>query len=348
VADGGDALASFTTVGEDSFLEFALSNWIGGHFEEIYTGRMAFMGRINTLRLSYSNTVMVHSLDNVFNRIACYYTSVVTGTTELTSFYDDTDSQARWGIRVLLVRPSDYIDLAEADDKAQQLLAEVAEPKIITGWIARPSGADAQAGTLQVSIEGYGMTLDASVHNESNPGTDDASNEVAAALASSPTPSYIKVGSIDTNTKEVTITSDYRSRLQRLKWISEQRDSNGDRYKWGCFKGREFTYRKVALPTKREEVTYDVVIKGQRRVHREAARSIYVPAPLLQPGGFSLALDGSSRRPFLRPIWQDSRVQYDVAVEYSAKGAVLRGAGFDAKERAHAIEMAILGQRRPI
>jgi hypothetical protein len=198
-----------------------------------------------------------------------------------------------------------------------------------------------------VNVEGYGMTLETSLHYEPSPGEDDASEEVDFALTgNSPTPSFIVISTIDTNTKEVTITTDYRSRLQRLKWLAEQRDNSGNRYKWGCFQGREFTYRQVTLPVEREELTYDVVIKGNRRIHRQSGRSIYVPASLLQPGGFSFALDGTGRKPPAYPIHKDGRVQYDAAVEYSEKGAVLRGAGFDVNERAHAIEMAILGQRK--
>ncbi|MCB8942537.1 MAG: hypothetical protein H6658_02055 [Ardenticatenaceae bacterium] len=347
VADGGDAMASFTMQGPDVFLEYVLEQWLGGHFEETYIGRTTFMGRINTLRLSYNNTVMIYTLDTVFNRIACYYTSIVTGQTELTDFYDDAASQQQWGIRALLIRPSDYIDLAEAEAKAQQVLAEVAQPRQVTGWISRPTGAAAAVGTLQVNIEGYGMTLESSLHYEPSPGEDDASDEVAFALTgNNPAPSFITIGTIDTNTKQVTITSDYRSRLQRIKWIAEQRDGDGNRYRWGCFRGRTFTYKKVTLPVEREDLTYDVVIKGNRRIHRESGRSVYVPAPLLQPGGFSYALDGTGGKPPARPIHQDGRCQYDVAVEYSASGGVLRGAGFDVNERAHAIEMAILGQRK--
>lgn len=335
LADGGDATASFSFSSTDKYMEYWLGEYLGASFRESYRGETAYIGRVHTIRLTYQRVLLTTSIDGIYNRVACYYTSVLSGSSFLGDFYEDTDSQEKWGIRVLLIRPTDEIGLSEANQLAQEALAQTKSPRISRGRLA--GRGKIKRGTLQVNIEGYTSSLDSQIHNEVNPGQANASDEVAAALAGA---SFVSIGDIAANTRQVTITSDQRPKLQRIKWIAEQRDSAGRRYNYGCVGSTAFDYG----PADSENIRYRVQVKPPIPIHMDALEN-YIPSPLVRPGGVSFITDIMPGRAHANPILDDPRAQFDRSVSYSINGADLRGIDWNESERVNALQMAIVAGR---
>ncbi|MCA9936203.1 MAG: hypothetical protein KC415_19855, partial [Anaerolineales bacterium] len=174
LAEGGDAGASFNITGDvadEASMEYWLENWLAAHFVEEYGGETCFVGRIHTMRLTYNGIFLVYSLDSCWNKIACRYTSVVDGQQYLSSFEEDSDSQAVWGVRELILEPEDIIGGAEATALAQDALAELAQPRV---WRGDVDFAATAKPVLKVEVEGYPATLDVKHHNDTSTATQDA------------------------------------------------------------------------------------------------------------------------------------------------------------------------------
>jgi hypothetical protein len=334
-AQGGDVSATFSFSRDDVTLETWFYDRLTAEFKEVYKGQICFLGRIHTMRLAYNRTVLTLSLDWLFNHVACQYTSELDNSTLMTDFFSDTASQGLYGIRSQIIRPSDAIGLAEAEDLAQQYLADFAYPRVSRGAIE----STLKKGVLQVTIQGYSQTLDAQFHNEPTEGEDDASVEVLATLAGA---SFITAGNVATNTAQVSITSDYRRKLQRIAGIAARRDAGGNAYTYGAVGSRLFDYQPVTEPSYGTGFRYDIFLK--RPFIQYFQNKSYVPSPLVRPGGWSRIVD--MRRPASSGLASaDPLNQFDATVTYSKDGAVLAGAGWDEKERTEAIQMALINRR---
>jgi hypothetical protein len=329
-AQGGDVAADFQFSGHDALLETWFANYLGREFREHYHGQTAFLGRIHTLRLAYNRVVLTVSLDWLFNRVACFYTSPLDGSQLLTDFFDDADSQAAWGIREYVIRPSDNtIGFSEAEELAQEMLADFAQPRISRGEIQRKL----ERGQLQVTVQGYSQTLDAQLYNEEVEGEDDADAEVLLALAGA---SFVTVGNIATNTRHVNIQAAWQPKLKRVEWIAGRRDVQGRRYTYGCVGSRSFDYQPVD-----EASRYFIWVKRPFVAHYDAGQN-YIPAPLVRPGGYSEIVDLSVPVTAGRG-WSPKR-QWDASVVYDANGATLRGGAWGVQERQAALQMSIMAR----
>ena len=334
-AAGGDVSATFSFSRDDVTLETWFYDRFAAEFKEVYKGQNCFLGRIHTMRLAYNRVVLTVSLDWLFNHVACQYTSELDGTALQTDFFSDAASQGLYGIRSHILRPSDDIGLAEAEDLAQQYLADFAYPRVSRGAIE----SQIKGGLLQVTVQGYSQTLDAQFHNEPVEGEDDASVEVLAALAGA---SYITAGNVATNTAQVSIKSEYRRKLQRIAGIAARRDASGNAYNFGAVGSRLFDYQPVTEPSYGVGFRYDVFVK--RPFVQYFQNKSYVASPLVRPGGWSRIVD--MRRPASSDLASaDPLNQFDATVTYTKDGAVLAGAGWDAKERAEAIQMVLINRR---
>ncbi len=331
-AQGGDVSASFQFGGPDALLETWFYEYLGREFEELYGGQRPFYGRIHTMRLAYNRLVLTVSLDWLYNRVACAYTSALDGSTQYTSFFEDAASVGTWGKREYLIRPTDNtVGLAEAEELAADFLAEFAQPVISRGEVQ----GKLERAQLQVTVQGYGQTLDAELFREESEGDDDADVEVGVALSGA---SFITAGNIAANTRQVNIQADWQSKLKRIEWIAGRRDSSGRRYTFGCFGSQAFDYQPVNLSPK-----YLIWTKRQA-VEHYTADNLYVPAPLVMPGGYSNIQDlrtaGSSSAS------QTPALQWDASVVYDRSGATLRGGAWGVQERTAAIQMSIIGRRQ--
>jgi len=330
-AQGGDVSASFQFGGHDALLEDWFYNYLGREFEELYAGQRPFYGRIHTMRLAYNRLTLTVSLDWLFNRIACAYTSALDGSTLYTSFFEDANSVGRWGARELIIRPEDNtIGLSEAEELAQDLLGEFASPRISRGEVQ----GKLDRGQLQVTVQGWGQALDVQLIREEVEGEDDADAEVAVALTGA---SLVITGDIAANTRQVSIKFDWQSRLKRLEWLAGRRDAYGRRYVFGCFGSRSFSYQPAEADPR-----YLIWTKRQAVEHYTAGND-YVPAPLVMPGSYSKIQD--MQAPASTAVNLDAALQWDESVIYDRSGATLRGGAWGVQERTAALQMALTAGR---
>lgn len=329
-AQGGDVSAEFQFGGPDALLEEWFYGCLGREFREHYQGQTAFLGRIHTMRLAYNRLVLTISLDWLFNSVACAYTNVLTNEQEVTDFVEDKASINRWGKRQHIIRPSDNtVGFSEAEEMAAEFLADFKEPRISRGEIQRKL----ERGQLQVTAQGYSQTLEAQMYEEPSEGEDPATAEVLLALAGV---SFVTVGKVFNNTRLVNIQASWQSTMSRIKWIAERRDADGRRYTYGCIGSRSFDYQPVA-----EEDRYLVWVK-RPFVQHFTPKQVYVPAPLVRPGGYSRVMDlGAPEK--AGGIWNPAR-QWDASVLYDQNGATLRGGAWGVQERAAAIQMSIMAR----
>lgn len=330
-AEGGDVSATFQFGGHDALLEQWFYEYLGREFEELYAGQRPFYGRVHTMRLAYNRLVMTVSLDWLYNRIACAFTSVFDGSTLYTDFFEDAASWGRWGKRDLIVWPNDNtIGLAEAEELAQDLLAEFAQPRISRSEVQ----GRLERGQLQVTVQGFGQALDVQLIREETEGEDDADAEVAVALTGA---SLVTAGDIAPNTRQVSIKFDWQSRLKRLEWLAGRRDEYGRRYVFGCFGSNSFSYQPADANPR-----YLIWTKRQR-VEHYTAENDYVPDPLVMPGGYSHIQD--MQAPASTAVNQDAALQWDGSVIYDRNGATLRGGAWGVQERTAALQMALTAGR---
>lgn len=336
-AAGGDVSASFQFGRDNTTMETWFYTYLGRRFTESYQGQQTFLGRIHTMRLAYNRLVLTISLDWLFNSVACQYTSILDGSTLMTSFFEDADSIATYGRRQYIVQPTDKIGLSEAQAEAQRFLATFKQPKVSRGKLDRKL----VKGQLKVTVQGLSQTLDAEFHNESTEGQDGASIEVANALSGA---SLIVPGTIETNSTQVDIQADYQPRLKRIEQIARRRDAQGRRYNYGAVGSNVFNYRPVT-PFSESGARYRLWVKRPFLVHFDASNN-HVPAPLVMPGGYSEVTDMKMPpSPFDADSEDSPLVQFDASVEYSIEGALLRGGAWGPRERAESIQMALIAQR---
>lgn len=333
-AAGGDVQADFQFAADDATLETWFYDYLGREFREFYQGHTCFWGRVHTMRLAYNRLVMTMSLDWLYNSVACQYTSVLDGSTLTTDFFEDSGSIAVWGRRQHIISTSDTLGLSEAEDEAQRFLAEFSQPRVSRGSLERKLAR----GQIKVAVQGFSQTLDAQFHHEETEGQDNASDEVLAALSGA---SFVTAGSIATNTTQVSIESNRQPKLKRIAWIAGRRDSLGRVYNFGATGSKQLDYQPVNTMAQ-QGFRYSIWVKRQHLLHFSG--SSYIPAPLVRPGGYSQIMD-------MRPGNSEVSLEYnplnqfDATVEYSAAGALLRGGAWGPRERAEAIQMALIGQR---
>ena len=329
LAGVGDVVAAtFQFSGHDTLLETWFYEYLGREFREHYQGQDVFLGRIHTMRLAYNRLSLTVSLDWLFNRVACAYTSALDNSTLYTSFTTDTGSQSKWGRRETILRPSETtIGLAEAEEMAADFLADFTKPRISRGEVGQLAQAQ-----LQVTVQGYSQTLDNQLHREEVEGEDDADAEVKVALEKS---YFLTQGRIEANGRQVSIQTDWVSLLKRMEWLAGRRDSLGRRYIFGCFGSKAFDYQPV------DDVPKYLIWTKRQQVEHYTPTQDYVPAPLVMPGGYSLVADLGVRT---ADEWNPA-LQWDASVQYDVNGATLRGGAWGVQERTAALQMALTAKR---
>lgn len=333
--EGGDLEASFSfTAAADDL--FAHLDYLFAPFTEMYEGVVTFSGFVHEMRLVTDYLHVTYSLDSVFNRVACRYRSVLTGATNVTQFFEDAASQATWGRRTLILPMIEPIDLVEAEAVAQQFLAENAQPRLQRAGLARM----AEVPTMKVVVRGWATLLDADLYHFTSPGSANASDEVAATLAGNG--AFVTAGSIASNTRPVSVQANYRPRLERLKGIAQVRDSLGRPYRFGCFGSAQFDYQPVE-PVARYRVHGD---GSGSLTHEDLQLASHVPAPLVQPGGWSVLVDASrNAQPAADAVTAQPNAQLDQSVLYQNGLAVLQGANRDERSRIEGLMMAAIAKR---
>lgn len=334
LAIGGDWAARFTVSGvSDHILEQWYADYLGTLLKESFGGVTTFKGILHSMRLAYRGDVHSITLDDMANKIACYYTPDSGGRGELTSFYSDTDSINTYGTRTLIISPEREISQTEAEQRAQAKLAQLAWPRSVPNDMGPWDGGP---GSLEVEVIGLVRTLNGILQNSTDETTDDADTAITNMLSGA---DFVSAGTLESNTTQIARVADQEPTWDRIVDIVANDDSNeSELWLAGCYASDQLDYYELDETV----VTYYRDMKRGQRVILDAGGAD-VPAPLVQPGGIAFTRDimvGQTRSATLR---NDPRSAFIASVAYDAKGARLRGT-LDARDRAAVLSMALAQQ----
>lgn len=322
VAMGGDFAASFQFSADDVTLERWRDNYLGAHFVEYFGTITAFMGYINTLRLTYNGQLQVVSLDEVFNNIAVRYQTDSSAAAALTAFATHSASIARYGTKTLVVSVNGYMSSTRAGQYRDVLLNRLALPRVFTQEVNWAQ----QQPTLQVDVKGYVNTLNwQSFVNTSKLGQN-ASVAITNALSGA---DFVTSGSITTNTAQEVVEADNEPVWDRIRRITEHGDASGNTWLAGCYQGRALNYWQPSLST----ITYRYNAKAFRQERRRViydANGAEIPEALIQPGYLIFSQDLLPGVPLASTLLDDPRVIFIGAIDFSKDGLALRAQPRDA------------------
>lgn len=253
LAYGGFDTASFDLVPPinqvDDWIEQGLGRRVVAYGPRL---EVIWEGFINKISISQANSVWeVGPLIGVANKVRTMYTPLLTTTTPptagpqtLTSWYEDTESQALFGIWQATLSSSAEAS-AQVAAATQTWLANRAWPSRRIPWQS-PDGDFA----LSVECVGYHRYLEAYEYEyTAGTGTQYTSAKIKAILDADPN-GFIDPSRalIDTNTLSTTVYEDSRSKASELiKTLVDAGDSNGNRWLFGIYENRVPQYH--AAPT---------------------------------------------------------------------------------------------------
>lgn len=317
-AMAGDFAASFQLFGADDVtLERWRDNYLGAHFVEYFGTVTAFMGYLNTMRLTYNGQLQVVTLDELYNNIAVRYQASSSSAAALTSFATNAASIARYGTRTLVVPIDGYVNATRAAQYRDTLLNRLAQPRVYTQEV---TWGGENRGTLQVDIRGYVTTLNWQMYLSTAKLTQNASTVVSDVLSGA---DFVTSGTLTANTAQEVPEADYVPKWDMIRRIAEHGDSSGNTWLAGCYQGRALDYWQPDLTT----ITYRYNAKAWRQ---ELRRVIYdtsnaeVPESLVLPGRLIFAQDIMPGVPLASDPLDDPRVVFIGAVDFSRDGLALK------------------------
>lgn len=154
-----------------------------------------------------------------------------------TSYYEDADSQAEYGVIEEALLEAGLSD-ETANGKAQTKLTESAWPR------AHPPDEGAVTGKDGLSIVWYGHVFTLRNQYALNVGPDPASDIITAAIGES---QYITAGAIEANSMEY--QGDDRGPLRLweiIRDVTMAGDASGNRWECGVYENRLFKYQQAA------------------------------------------------------------------------------------------------------
>lgn len=186
---GGFWQGSFEIEADTPVLQDWFYNRLGYHVVESTAAGNTWEGMVYEMQLSLNGATLRRSLSTMWNRVEVCNTSSWADTPWYT--YDNTQSQARYGIRHMRkVSPSD-VGNAGAQQWGQRLLKENAYP------YARPMGialGSTSKNRLQVTVCGYVFTLNWRIDESGNRTASDVLTTVLGRSSQ-----FITAGNIQTN-----------------------------------------------------------------------------------------------------------------------------------------------------
>lgn len=317
VAMGGDFAASFQFSADDITLERWRDNYLGAHFVEYYGTQTAFMGILNTQRLTYNGQLQITTLDELYNNIAVRYQAGSSATPGLTAFASNSASIARYGTRTLIVPIDGYVNATRAAEYRDTLLNRLAYPRVYTQEV---NWTGENRGILQVDVKGYVTTLDWQMYQSTAKVAANASTVVSNVLSGA---DFVTSGTITTNTSQEMPEADYVPKWEMIRRIAEHGDSSGDTWLAGCYQGRALDYWQPDLTT----ITYRYNAKAWRKELRRViydANNAEVPEAMVLPGRLIFAQDIMPGVPLASDPLDDPRVVFIGAVDFSREGLALR------------------------
>ena len=279
---GGDAVATFRFEASDWDV-YEWMNSVGKVFSEWYAGERVFYGIVNTVRWSRGQDALVRSLDTVANSITVQYTDS-NGAEQVSNKYQDTESQAKYGVRQLVVAATEEMSSSTADTYAQTQLALMKEPKTHLVGVNGAGSTVTRAQQLEITVIGAAQTLNNIKYSRTGQTSDSdigvlindmlIDTFAAAAIGTAGTAAdFVIPGFISSAGSSALGNAEDRPMLDRIISLAQI-----DGFAVGCFGSNEMSYFEVPadLVYVRDEKdgAYGVYLNGE-----------YVPPATVKPYG---------------------------------------------------------------
>lgn len=253
MADGGYWSARISLAADRQLAELWLDR-IGADLIVANEGGVTvWEGFVNTIRVNFGTSQIARGpLMEVANRVtgrgqAPSYSFAggitVGGDQYITAILDDTDSQAKYGVRRAEISVGTADEALEADLVVSTWMAENVNPKtthVIT------LGGSSDKITIELECLGYAHLLDYMPAFTASDGTLNLSAKIIEIVGLDPN-SLLTDGAITTNTTQV---NQYylgdQTALSMIKALLSRGDASFNRYLWGVYAGRVHNY--IQLP----------------------------------------------------------------------------------------------------
>ncbi len=249
--DIGYNVCSFTLTGPVDYLASWYKDGLARHIEVGGPdGWRAYEGFVSRLSLSIGDTLLVRSLDGVGNRIRFTYSELDTTqnppTTgqQKTATANDTSSQAKYGIKTVVVSGNEATAATAAVEAASQLrkLAAIRTDQTV-------NVGQGQQPSLRVECQGYSSMLDWGIYEQTvDTGTDDADVIVVAMLAADPN-GIVSNSAVNISSNATQIPKYYDQPVAIWKGVQDitqrGRESGGEAWAWCCgiYEGRRCHFK---------------------------------------------------------------------------------------------------------
>jgi len=318
---------------------------IGGHVEvKAPDGTLIWEGFINSVSIKFGALDLTRGpLLDVANRITVAYSEVsrsytatnrtVGGEQLYTTPYNDTASQALWGVQEIMLSASSVAP-GEADQLGKAYAIDNGVPRISQNVSLSPDAS----GDVAVSVEciGYVSMLEKYIFSDATSGvaTSTIKEKMEDVLAADPNGIFsTDYHGISTNATVVSRYDDtYKTARSAIDELIPLGDSSYNRYIWGVYGGRTVEYKTI--PTTIDYV-YDLVGNTQKITSLGGGQVdpwSVVPGKFMRVNGLSLS--GQANHPRYDNLREAPGMIFIESVSYSAPlGIQLSGGRYDKIEQ---------------
>ncbi len=296
-------------------LEEYLLNGLGRHVESYSPrGVKVWEGQINRMSLTLPGAQLDVSLDDMMNKVWVRHLTSEGGLIKRSTVFEDTDSQAKYGIKEKVIQGVIIKDTGVADDLAETVLNKYVKAVRPRPTVS-PSGTAGGDIRLKVFCSGYIKTLFWRVYNLVTAHTDQNLSiqiqDVITAVAQ-----FVNSSDIVANTQQV--SQEYNrdeTAFDVIMGLVRLADSSQNRHIAGMYEDRKFKYEQVK-GNSFSDVKYNFRIRDNEKKITESGSGVAVPFSEIRPNEYIRIPDifvGTTRA---NNIDEDPQVTYIESVTY--------------------------------
>lgn len=285
-------------------------------------------GFINRVSIKVGGSdLVIGPLMEVSNKVAANYQEAslnvagitVGGNSAITSFFEDTESQRKYGIREQLYNVSQVYGETEAEQIAQAVLANIKTPAINY----KVSFSSSDETSVKIECLGFVHMLKAYYYLNVNTSTESISAKLANIIDADVN-SIFSSGNAEITTNSTTVPEYEDGTKTAYDCISENvvySDSSYNRYVWGVRNEQEFYYEPA--PT---TIDYYYDVFGNDPTVRLSGEVTVNPWNI-QPGKFLLISDANVGATYISAPREDPRVMFIESVKFTAPSGIELNSG---------------------
>lgn len=297
------------------YLEEYLLNGLGRHMESFTpNGKKVWEGQIVKMALQIPGAKIIVSLKDMTNKAWVRYLTAEGGLLKRSTVYEDTDSQAKFGIKEEAVQGVIISQAAVADDLAEEYLNTYINAIRARSTVSA-GGGGGEAIKLTITCEGYFRTLAWRVYNLMTAHTEQNLSiqiqDVITAVGQ-----FVATSDIVENTQQV--TQEYDSddtAFNIITGLVRLGDASQNRHIAGMYDNRKFVYEQI-LGATLEDVKYNFRIGDNRKVITESGTGRELAHAEIRPNNYMRITDVFTGAPALANITLDPQVNYIESVTY--------------------------------